>query len=79
MKKKEDKKAVASKKDNDTIYIGVRIPKYLNDELEDIRKTAEKKGFKLTLKDTLTKAFLAGLEKAEKDLEEFKKEQKNKA
>jgi transcriptional regulator with XRE-family HTH domain len=74
---KENIKGVIAGKDSDTIYIGTRIPKYIYDELKNKREEAEKKGFKLTTKDTLTKAFLAGLEKAEKDLEELKKEQKS--
>ena len=78
MKIKKEDIEVSSKKD-DTIYIGVRIPKHLYDELENIRKLAEKKGFKLTLKEALSKAFILGLDKAEKDMEEeLKKEQKNK-
>ena len=41
-----------------------------------MKKEAEKKGIRLTFKDIINKAFQKGIELAEKEIEEIKKERK---
>ena len=70
--KKDIKKDNADKE----IYASVKITKSEYDEIEKLRKDAEKKGIRLTIKEIMNKAFAAGLKDAEKEIEKAKKERK---
>ena len=71
--KKEDKK---ENKDKNTVYASIKLTKDEYGKLEEMRKEAEKKGIRLTFKDIINKAFQKGIELAEKEIEEMKKERK---
>ena len=70
--KKDIKKDNADKE----IYASVKITKSEYDEIEKLRKDAEKKGIRLTIKEIMNKAFIVGLKDAEKEIEKAKKERK---
>ena len=71
-KKKEEKES----KEKDTVYASIKLTKEEYDTLEAMRKEAEKKCIRLTFKDIINKAFQKGIELAEKEIEEIKKERK---
>ena len=71
--KKEDKK---ENKDKNTVYASIKLTKDEYGKLEEMQKEAEKKGIRLTFKDIINKAFQKGIELAEKEIEEIKKERK---
>jgi hypothetical protein len=71
-KKKEEKE----NKEKDTVYASIKLTKDEYGKLEEMRKEAEKKGLRLTFKDIINKAFQKGIELAEKEIEEIKKERK---
>jgi hypothetical protein len=71
-KKKEEKE----NKEKDTVYASIKLTKDEYGKLEEMRKEAEKKGLRLTFKDIINKAFQKGIESAEKEIEEIKKERK---
>ncbi len=71
-KKKEEKE----NKEKDNVYASIKLTKDEYGKLEEMRKEAEKKGLRLTFKDIINKAFQKGIELAEKEIEEIKKERK---
>ena len=73
MPKKKEVKEVKAK---DTVYASIKLTKEEYGKLEEARKEAEKKGIRLTFKDIINKAFQKGIELAEKEIEEIKKERK---
>ena len=70
--KKEDKE----NKDKNTVYASIKLTKDEYGKLEEMRKEAEQKGIRLTFKDIINKAFQKGIELAEKEIEQIKKERK---
>ena len=64
------------KEGKDTVYASIKLTKEEYGNLEEMRKEAEKKGIRLTFKDIINKAFQKGIELAEKEIEEIKKERK---
>lgn len=76
--KKETRTKKDIKKDNadKEIYASVKITKSEYDEIEKLRKDAEKKGIRLTIKEIMNKAFTVGLKDAEKEIEKAKKGRK---
>ena len=73
MPKKKESKEVKTK---DTVYASIKLTKEEYGKLEEMRKEAEKKGIRLTFKDIINNAFQKGIELAEKEIEEIKKERK---
>ena len=73
MPKKKESKEVKTK---DTVYASIKLTKEEYGKLEEMKKEAEKKGIRLTFKDIINNAFQKGIELAEKEIEEIKKERK---
>ncbi|MCL4546933.1 MAG: hypothetical protein M1576_04255 [Deltaproteobacteria bacterium] len=63
-------------KSKDTVFASIKLTKEEYGKLEEMKKEAEKKGIRLTFKDIINKAFQKGIELAEKEIEEIKKERK---
>ena len=63
-------------KSKDTVFASIKLTKEEYGKLEEMKKEAEKKGIRLTFKDIINKAFRKGIELAEKEIEEIKKERK---
>ena len=63
-------------KSKDTVFASIKLTKEEYEKLEEMKKEAEKKGIRLTFKDIINKAFQKGIELAEKEIEEIKKERK---
>ena len=63
-------------KSKDTVFASIKLTKEEYGKLEEMKKEAEKKGIRLTFKDIINKAFQKGIDLAEKEIEEIKKERK---
>ena len=63
-------------KSKDTVFASIKLTKEEYGKLEEMKKEAEKKGIRLTFKDIINNAFQKGIELAEKEIEEIKKERK---
>ena len=63
-------------KSKDTVFASIKLTKEEYGKLEEMKKEAEKKGIRLKFKDIINKAFQKGIELAEKEIDEIKKERK---
>ena len=63
-------------KSKDTVFASIKLTKEEYGKIEEMKKEAEKKGIRLTFKDIINKAFQKGIDLAEKEIEEIKKERK---
>ena len=77
-KSSDTKKAEPFREDSNknAVFASIKLTRDEYEKLDKIRKEAAKKGLRLTFKEILNEAFIKGLDLAEKEIEEIKKERK---